>query len=70
MVALFPFALGDAFRDADGAGGADEAAQVAAHALGAHEVRLAVIAEGDGLVAAVHTGDVAPAAADAILIIK
>ena len=67
---LFLFAFGDALGDADGAGGADEAAQVTAHALGAHKVGLAVIAEGDSLVAAIHTGDVASAAADAILIIK
>ena len=64
---LFLFALGDAFRDTDGASGADEAAQVTAHALGAHEVGLSVIAEGDGLVAAIHAGDVASAAADALV---
>ena len=40
---------------------------MAAHALVAHDVRLAVIAKGDGLVATVHTGDIAPAAADALL---
>ena len=67
---LFVFALGDALRDADGAGGADEAAQVAADALGAHEVGLAVVAEGDGLVTTVHAGNVAPAAADALLAVK
>ena len=43
---------------------------MAAHALGAHEVGLAVVAEGDGLVAAVHTGDVAPAAADALVAVE
>ena len=64
---LFRFTFGNALRDADGAGGADEAAQVTAHALGAHEVRLAVVAEGDGLVTAVHAGNVAPAAANALL---
>ena len=62
--------FGDAFRDTDGASGADEAAQVAAHALGAHEVGLTVIAEGDGLVAAVHTGDVTSATTNTILMIK
>ena len=67
---LFRFTFGDALRDADGAGGADEAAQVTAHALGAHEVRLAVVAEGDGLVTAVHAGDVAPAAANALLAVE
>ena len=61
------FAFGDALGDADGAGGADEAAQVTAHALGAHKVGLAVFAEGDGLVAAIHAGDVASAAADALV---
>ena len=40
---------------------------MAAHALAAHEVGLAVVAEGDGLVAAVHAGDIAPAAADALV---
>ena len=67
---LFVFAFGDAFGDADGAGGAHEAAQVAADALAAHEVGLAVVAEGDGLVAAIHAGDVASAAADALLAIE
>ena len=67
---LFLFTLGDAFRDTDGACGADEAAQVAAYALVAHDVGLAVVTEGDSLVAAIHTGDVASAATDAILIIK
>ena len=67
---LFVFAFGDAFGDADGAGGAHEAAQVATDALAAHEVGLAVVAEGDGLVAAVHTGDVASAATNTILMIK
>ena len=38
-----------------------------AHALGAHEVGLTVIAEGDGLVAAIHAGDVTSAAADALV---
>ena len=64
---LFRFALGDAFRDADSTGGADEAAQVAAHTLGAHEMGLAVIAEGDGLVSTVHTRNIAPATADAFV---
>ena len=64
---LFRFALGDAFRDADSTGGADEAAQVAAHTLGAHEMGLAVIAEGYSLVSTVHTGDIASAAADALV---
>ena len=62
--------LGDALGDADGAGGADEAAQMAANALGAHKVWLSVVAEGDGLLADVHAGDVAPAAADAILAVE
>ena len=67
---LFVFAFGNALRDANGAGGAHEAAQVAAHTLSAHEMGLAVVAEGDGLMSAVHTGNVAPAAADAILAVK
>ena len=69
-VKRFVFAFGDAFRDADGTSGADEAAQVATHALVAHEVRLAVVAEGDGLMAAVHTGNIASATADAALTIE
>ena len=67
---LFLGVLGDALGDADGGGGADEAAQVAADALASHEVGLAVVAEGDGLVSAIHAGDVAPAAADAILAVE
>ena len=43
---------------------------MAADALGAHEVGLAVVAEGDGLVASVHAGDVAPAAADALVAVE
>ena len=46
----------DSFRKADGAGGADQAAEEAADALGAVDAGLAVFAEGDGLVAAVHAG--------------
>ena len=65
---FYPF--GDALGDGDGAGGADEAAQVAADALAAHEVRLAVVAEGDGLVSAVHAGNITPAAADAFLAVE
>ena len=39
---------------------------MAANALAAQEMGLAVVAKGDGLVATVHAGDVAPAAADAL----
>ena len=69
-MSLFPFAFGDSLGDTDGAGGADEAAQVAADALTAHEVGRAVVAKGDCLVSAVHAGDVAPATADAILCVE
>lgn len=41
-----------------------------AHTLVAHEMGLAVLAEGDGLMAAVHAGNVAPAAADALLSVE
>ena len=67
---LFLGAFGDALGNADGTGGAHEAAQVATDALAAHEVRLAVVAEGDGLVAAVHAGHIAPAATNALLAVK
>ena len=43
---------------------------MAAYALGAHEMGLAVVAEGDGLVTAVHAGNVAPAAADTFLTVE
>ena len=43
---------------------------MAADALVAHEVRLAVVAEGDGLMAAIHAGDIAPTAADALLAVE
>ena len=66
MLDTFLHALGNA----DGTCGADETAEVAADALAAHEVGFAVVAEGDGLVAAIHAGDVAPAAADAILAVE
>ena len=54
-----PFLI-DAFADADGTGGADEAAEVAADALVSDDTGLTGLrVEGDGLVAAVHAGDVA-----------
>jgi len=60
------FLLLDALRQADGTSGADEAAQVATDAAGAHDVGLARgCVEGDGLVAAVVAGGVATATADA-----
>ena len=40
---------------------------MAAHTLAAHEAGLAVVAKGDRLVAAVHAGYIATAAADALL---
>ena len=43
---------------------------MATDALAAHEVWLAVLTERDGLVAAVHTGNIAPAAADALLAVE
>ena len=41
-----------------------------AYALAAHKVWLAVLTECDGLMAAVHAGNVASAAADARLIVE
>ena len=67
---LFVFAFGNALGNADGTGGADETAQVTADALATHEVGLTVVAKGDGLVATVHTGNVASAAADALLAVE
>ncbi len=67
---LFVFAFGDTLGDADGAGGAYEAAQVAADALATHEMGFPIVTEGDGLVAAVHTGNIAPATTDAILSVE
>ena len=62
-----PFLI-DAFGDADGTGGADEAAEVAADALVSDDTGLTGLrVEGDGLVPAVHAGDVAASAADALV---
>ena len=48
--------LGDAFREADGTGGADEAAEVAPYALRAHDAGLTGVGvEGDGLMTAIIT---------------
>ena len=63
--------LRDAFREADGTSGADEAAEVAAYALCAHDAGLAGSGvEDDGLVAAVHAGGVATAATNALVAIN
>ena len=63
--------LRDALREADGSGGADEATEMATYALRAHDARLAGGGvEDDGLVAAVLTGGVAAAAADALVAVN
>lgn len=65
LSSIFNF-LFDAPREANGAGGADEAAEVATDAARAHDARLARGGvDGDGLVAAVVAGGVAAAATDA-----
>ena len=52
------------FGDADGSGRTDEAAEMAADALCADDAGLAgFFVEGDGLVSAVQTGDMAAATA-------
>ena len=67
LPSLFCHALGDAFGNADGSRGTDKAAEVTPDALVAHDVGFAVVIEGDGLMAAIHAGDVAPATADALV---
>ena len=48
--------LGNALGEADGAGGADEAAEVAAYAFGADDAGLTGVGiEIDGLMASIHT---------------
>lgn len=65
MRSVFVF-LFDALREANGAGGADEAAEVATDTARAHDAWLAQGGvEGDGLVATVVAGGVAAAATDA-----
>ena len=65
MMDLF---LVDSLCHANGSRGADQAAEVAADALGADEARLSGVAvEDDGLVAAIHAGGVAAPAAHALV---
>ncbi len=63
--------LRDPFRHADGAGGADEAAEVATCAFGAGNAGLAALrVEGDGLVSAVAAGEEAASATGAFFTVN
>ena len=63
--------LRNPFRHADGAGGADEAAEVAADAFGAGNAGLACLRiEGDGLVPAVAAGEEAASATGAFFTVN
>ena len=70
MIPVELFVFRDAFCAGDGAGGAHQAAQMAAHAFLAVDVWQAGLVDGDGLVAAVLARDKAAAATYALLAIN
>ena len=66
----FPVCLADTLGCADSTCGTYQLAEMTAHATFALNPRLAVVAEGDGLMSAVHTRRIAAPATDATLAVN
>ena len=66
----FPVCLANTLGCADGTCGAYQTAEMTTYATLALNVWLAVVAEGDGLVSAVHTRRIAASATDATLAVN